>query len=127
MNFATSARSPAPRRELMREALAHLVHAVERRQGAGGCGLRTVTFGGGQAYDMGYLSTPDMAMQWARITWEGGTYLAPGWQLVARTYAQEGAASGAVLMTLLLTDGDAADMPAFEASLAWCVATQRRV
>jgi hypothetical protein len=109
---------PPPRRDVLRDALACFVQAVERRQGASGVGLRSLTFGGGAAYDLGYLSTHDMAQQWGRITWEGGTYLAPAWQLVANTFAAEvGTASGAALATLLLTDGEAADLPAFEAAL----------
>jgi hypothetical protein len=118
MAFAAAQRSPAPRHELVRQSLAAFVRHLEMRQGAGGCGLRTVTFGGGGAGDLGYLASPDLAQQWQRISWEGGTYLAPGWQLVQRIFAQEAAASGALLTALLLTDGEAADMPAFEAMLA---------
>ena len=117
MNFPSSARTPTPRRELVRDALGALVASVERRQGQAAVGLRTVAFSGGAALDLGYLSSPDFAQQWQRLSWQGGTYITPAWQLAYGTFAAEAGASGAVLLALLLTDGEAADLPALEAAL----------
>jgi len=117
MNFPSSARAPTPRRELVRDALGALVASVERRQGQAAVGLRTVAFSGGAALDLGYLSSPDFAQQWQRLSWQGGTYITPAWQVAYGTFAAEAGASGAVLLALLLTDGEAADLQALEAAL----------
>ena len=117
MCFPCSARTQLPRRDLVRDALGALVASIEQRQGPSGVGLRTVAFSGGAALDLGYLSSPDFAQQWQRLSWAGGTYITPAWQLAYGTFCAEAGASGAALLALLLTDGEAADLPSFEAAL----------
>ena len=118
MQFPCSARTQLPRRELVRDALGTLVASIEQRQGPSGVGLRTIAFGGGAALDLGYLSTHDFGQQWQRLSWTGGTYITPAWQCAYSTYCAEAGASGAALLAVLLTDGEAADLQNFEAALA---------
>jgi len=106
-----------PRRELVRDALGALVAAIEQRQGQGATGLRTVAFSGGAALDLGYLSSYDFGQQWQRLSWVGGTYIAPAWQLAYGTFASETGGAACALLAVLLTDGEAADLATFEAGL----------
>jgi len=130
MNYGTSETDQTPRRETVREALGIIVETLGREdsqavheQGPGqeGGGLRTVTFAGGRAEDLGDLNPGNLNQKWARIKWAGGTRIMPGWRKLIEVYMDEFGsrpeAERPILMALIITDGDADDCAEFATEL----------
>ena len=127
MNYASGENDRTPRRDLVREAIGIIVTqlAQEDSQAAheeGGGGLRTVTFAGGQARDIGDLNPGNLNQKWSQISWAGGTRIMPGWNTLLQTYqeefGQEPEASRPTLMALVITDGEADDTAQFAQALS---------
>lgn len=125
MNYGTSATDGTPRRDTIREAIsiivatlaAHDSQATHEEEG----GLRTVTFAGGQARDIGDLNPGNLGQIWSQIAWAGGTRIMPGWNTLLQTYMEEfGQADPAtrpMLLAVVITDGEADDTAQFAQAL----------
>ncbi len=127
MNYGTSAQDPTPRKDTIREAIGIIVAqlAAEDSQAAGeeeGGGLRTVTFAGGQARDIGDLNPANIEQKWNAIHWAGGTRIMPGLNVLVQTYNEEFGsvppATRPLLLALVITDGEADDSAAFANAIA---------
>lgn len=127
MNWATAEQDPTPRRETIKEAISIMVSALakEDSQAAheeGGGGLRTVTFAGGQAFDIGDLNPDNLQAKWSHIHWTGGTRIVPGLQKLLEVYKEEFGGKPAeerpLLLALVITDGQADDTDAFAHEIA---------
>lgn len=126
MNYGTSANDRTPRRDTIREAISIIVgtlaaHDSQAGQEGDEGGLRTVTFAGGRAQDIGDLNPANLGQKWAQINWAGGTRIVPGWQTLLQTYMEEfgreDPASRPMLMALVITDGEADDTAPFAQAL----------
>jgi len=126
MNYGTSDSDPTPRKETVREAISLIVSTLERHdsqaaQEAEGGGLRTITFSGGDANDLGDINSKNLRSKWTSIKWRGGTWIVPGWKKLLATYEEEFGDKKAddkpTLMALVVTDGEAEDSKEFEALL----------
>jgi len=127
MNYHTSATDPTPRKDTIREAILLLVKELGEKDSQGDRegnegGLRTVTFSGGSATDIGDLNVKNLREKWSRITFAGGTHILPGWNKLFEVYMTEfgrqDPASRPTLMALIITDGEANDTEAFAAALS---------
>jgi len=127
MNYGTSAQDPTPRKDTIKEAIGIIVahHAAEDSQAAGeeeGGGLRTVTFAGGQARDIGDINPGNLEQKWSQIHWAGGTRIMPGLNVLVQTYNEEFGsvppAERPLMLALVITDGEADDSPAFANAIA---------
>ncbi|ORY29942.1 hypothetical protein BCR33DRAFT_724561 [Rhizoclosmatium globosum] len=81
--------------------------------GEGG-GLRTVTFSGGSALDLGDLNPQNLGDKFAQINWEGSTLIVPGFTKLLDVYNEEfgdfGPSSRPKMVALVITDGEAQDI-----------------
>ena len=127
MNYPTSENEPTPRKDTIREAISLIVSelAAQDSQAAKeeeGGGLRTVTFAGGNAYDLDDLNPNNLAQKWAGIRWAGGTRIMPGLNKLIEVYNDEfgsrPAADRPLLMALVITDGEADDTDQFARAVA---------
>jgi len=126
MNYHTSADNPTPRRETIREAITGIVSTLTQHdsqasheQGADeeGGGLRTVTFAGHQAEDLGDLNPNNLREKWSKIKFQGTTWIVPGWRELKAVYREEfgvrPSAERPLLLALVITDGEAEDTEEF--------------
>jgi hypothetical protein len=127
MNYPTSENDNTPRKDTIKEAIGLIVSelAAEDSQAAGeeeGGGLRTVTFAGGNAEDIGDLNPTNLAQKWAQIRWAGGTRIMPGLNMLIKVYndefGSEPPAERPLLMALVITDGEADDADQFGRAVA---------
>lgn len=127
MNYGTSENDNTPRKDTIKEAISIIVAelAAEDSQAAKeeeGGGLRTVTFAGGNAYDIGDLSPNNLEQKWAAIKWAGGTRIMPGLNQLVQVYNEEFGseppAERPLLMALVITDGEADDADQFGHAVA---------
>lgn len=127
MNYPTEEGGQTKRRETIQEAIQLVVAelAKEDSQSAHeeeGGGLRTVTFAGGEAYDIEDLNPDNLHAKWARIRWGGGTYIMPGLQKVLEVYKDEFGSRPAeerpTLLALVITDGEAEDTNEFAQAIS---------
>jgi len=110
MNFGTSESDEKPRRETVRGAMELLVSECGQARG-----LRTITFAGDDAYDLGDVTPSNLATKWKTIRFRGGTKLIPGWQALLKIYNDQFAElkTPPLLMALVITDGEAEDSSDF--------------
>jgi hypothetical protein len=122
MNYPTEEGGHTKRRETIQEAIKIIVEelAKEDSQAAneeGGGGLRTVTFAGGEAYDIEDLNPDNLHDKWSQIRWGGGTYIMPGFEKLLEVYRDEFGSRPAnerpTLLALIVTDGEAEDTNEF--------------
>ncbi len=126
MNYGTSENDNTPRKDTIKEAISIIVAelAAEDSQAAKeeGGGLRTVTFAGGNAYDIGDLNPNNLEQKWAAIKWAGGTRIMPGLNQLVQVYNEEFGseppAERPLLMALVITDGEADDADQFGHAVA---------
>ncbi|HEV2239274.1 MAG TPA: vWA domain-containing protein [Ktedonobacterales bacterium] len=127
MNYGTAENDPTPRKDTIKEAIGIVVAdlAKEDSQAAKeeeGGGLRTVTFAGGYAYDLGDLNPQNLAQKWGGIRWAGGTRIMPGLNKLIEVYNEEfgsePAAERPLLVALVITDGEADDTDQFGRAVA---------
>lgn len=127
MNYPTSESDSTPRKDTIKEAIGLIVSelAAEDSQAAKeeeGGGLRTVTFAGGNAYDLDDLNPNNLEQKWASIHWAGGTRIMPGLNKLIEVYNDEfgsrPAADRPLLMALVITDGEADDTDQFARAVA---------
>ncbi len=127
MNYGTSENDNTPRKDTIKEAISIIVAelAAEDSQAAKeeeGGGLRTVTFAGGNAYDIGDLNPNNLEQKWAAIKWAGGTRIMPGLNQLVQVYNEEFGseppAERPLLMALVITDGEADDADQFGRAVA---------
>jgi len=128
MNKETSANDATPRNQTIREAILLLVkelgekdsQAENEEEDEGG--LRTITFAGGTATDIGDLNPKNLREKWDKIEWSGGTEIVPGWSKLYDTFMEEfggiNPATRPVIMALIITDGEAEDTDVFSAILS---------
>ena len=80
-------------------------------------GLRCVTFAGGAAFDHGELRSSNLAAKFARMRFQGGTYIVPGFRALLQVYMQDFGAlepeARPLVLVAVLTDGEAADLAEF--------------
>jgi len=128
MDWGTSATDDTPRRDTVGEAISLLVTKLgehdteaEHEDDPDEGGLRTVTFAGGKAKDLGDLNKNNVKRKWASIEWKGGTFIMPGYTKLLKVYKEEfgkrPASKRPILMALVITDGEAADTDEFEVAL----------
>lgn len=126
MHYGTGESNATPRYATIHEALALLVERLAAQDSQAeheeeGGGLRTVTFAGGSAHDLGDLNSKNLATKWASIAWMGGTFIMPGMHLLLQTYRAEFGsrpkAERPALLALVITDGEASDTSAFASLL----------
>jgi len=124
MNHPTSLGDSTPRRETVREALSILVDRLSKtdsqaayEQEEEGGGLRTITFAGGHATDLGDINPKNLKEKWAKLQWNGGTLIMPGWKKVQEVYTEEFGnrppKDRPILTLLVITDGEAEDSAVF--------------
>lgn len=127
MNYPAEATSTTKRREVIQEAIKLIVDelAAEDSQAAHeeeGGGLRTVTFAGGEAYDIEDLNPDNLHEKWGQIRWAGGTYIMPGLQKLLEVYKEEFGSrppnERPTLMALVITDGEAEDTNEFARAIS---------
>ena len=127
MNYPTSENDSTPRKDTIKEAIGLIVSelAVQDSQAGKeeeGGGLRTVTFAGGNAYDLDDLNPNNLEQKWAGIRWAGGTRIMPGLTKLIEVYNDEfgsrPAAERPLLLALVITDGEADDTDRFAQAVA---------
>jgi len=127
MNFPVSEKEETPRKEVIREAIGIIAEKLGQADSqapgeAEGGGLRTVTFSGGNATDIGDINAYNLKMKWQGIKFAGGTRIMPGWRKLIEVYTEEFGGRPAherpILMGLIITDGDADDHDQFLRELA---------
>lgn len=127
MNYPTSESDSTPRKDTIKEAIGLIVSelAAQDSQAAKeeeGGGLRTVTFAGGNAYDLDDLNPNNLEQTWATIHWAGGTRIMPGLNKLIEVYNDEfgsrPAADRPLLLALVITDGEADDTDRFAQAVA---------
>ena len=129
MLWATAANSNVPRKDTIQEAIGTLVAALaaddsqaEHEQDGEGGGIRTVTFAGKKAVDIGDINPRNLRAKWATIHWAGTTWIMPGWNTLLRVYHEEFGArprsEQPALMALIITDGEAEDTDEFAVALS---------
>ena len=127
MNYPTEATGQTKRRETIQEAIKLVVAelAQEDSQSAHeeeGGGLRTITFAGGDAYDIEDLNPDNLHSKWGQIRWGGGTYIMPGLQKLLEVYKDEFGSrppeERPTLLALVITDGEAEDTNEFAQAIA---------
>lgn len=127
MNYPTSESDSTPRKDTIKEAIGLIVSelAAQDSQAAKeeeGGGLRTVTFAGGNAYDLDDLNPNNLEQKWATIHWAGGTRIMPGLNKLIEVYNDEfgsqPAADRPLLLALVITDGEADDTDRFAQAVA---------
>jgi len=126
MNLGTRKDDTTPRCQTVREAIGIIVEFLTRHDSQGGQeedegGLRTVTFAGGKADDLGDLNPKNLKEKWAKIEWSGGTFIMPGWRKLKAVYDEEFATrrpeNRPQLVALVVTDGEAEDSQEFALAL----------
>lgn len=139
MTWPAAEGSTIERRSVVGEAMGKLVATLEKEdaqavkelekaiatgsdEGEAG-GLMTVLFADADnARVLGDLNDANWFEKWGSIKWGGGTYIMPGWQLAVDDYMEEFGDTPKqdrpALLVLVVTDGEAADMPEFEAECA---------
>ncbi|KAJ3130663.1 hypothetical protein HK100_007748 [Physocladia obscura] len=79
-----------------------------------GGGLRTVTFSGGNAFDIGDLNSENLHQKFSKIVWEGSTQIVPGFSKLVEVYEDEFGDFAPTLrpkmISLIITDGEALDI-----------------
>lgn len=127
MNYPTSESDSTPRKDTIREAISLIVSELAAQDSQAskeeeGGGLRTVTFAGGNAYDLDDLNPNNLSQKWAGIHWAGGTRIMPGLNKLIEVYNDEfgsrPAADRPLLMALVITDGEADDTDRFAQAVA---------
>lgn len=127
MNYPAEEGGQVKRREVIQEAIKIIVAelAQEDTQAAHeeeGGGLRTVTFAGGDAYDIEDLNPNNLHDKWSQIRWGGGTYIMPGLQKLLEVYKEEFGSrppnERPTLMALVITDGEAEDTNEFARAIS---------
>jgi hypothetical protein len=118
--------SPASRRAVVISALGGLVRALEGEDSeaateqAGGSdergGLMTHGFSSSHV-EIGDLNSSNLERRLAEIPWGGGTYIMPAWKAALADYDEEFGDKDPddqpVMLTLVITDGEAADWADF--------------
>ena len=130
MSWPAAEGSTIERREIVGEAMGMLVAKLgaedsqaeaEAAAGEDAGGLMTVLFAT-EATELGDLNEANWKEKWASIRWGGGTHVMPGWGLVVDDYMEEFGDTPKqdrpALLVLVITDGEADDMAAFEAECA---------
>lgn len=129
MDCATSQTNPVPRKDTVKNAMGTVVatlgaedsQAVHEQDGEGG-GVRTVTFAGNRAHDIGDLNSTNLNEKWERIVWSGSTWIMPGWRKLLNVYHEEFGSreeeTKPILLVLIITDGEAEDTDEFANALA---------
>jgi len=124
MNQGTSAKDETPRCDTIKGALGILVEALAAHDSAAQKGeeedeggLRTVTFAGGTATDIGDLNPDNLKKKWKDIEFSGSTQIVPGWNKLMEVYNEEfgdkPASKRPKLLALVITDGEADDTDGF--------------
>lgn len=122
MHRPNSEGSTVSRIDVVHEALSAVVGklAAEDSQAAkeaGGGGLRTITFAGGQAHDIEDLNPGNLSAKWAQIRFEGTTTIMPGVGALFGAYNDEFGDRPLTdrprLLMLVITDGEADDSADF--------------
>ncbi len=127
MNYGTSENDATPRKDTIKEAIGIVVATLAKEDSQAaheeeGGGLRTVTFAGGNAFDLGDLNPNNLAQKWSGIHWAGGTRIMPGLNKLIQVYNEEFGseppAERPLLMALVITDGEADDTDQFSHAVA---------
>jgi uncharacterized protein YegL len=127
MNYPTEAGGQTKRRETIQEAIKIVVAELAKEDSQaeheeGGGGLRTVTFAGGDAYDIEDLNPDNLHAKWSQIRWGGGTYIMPGLEKLLEVYRDEFGSRPAeqrpTLLALVITDGEAEDTNEFAQAIS---------
>lgn len=127
MNYPTSENDTTPRKDTIKEAIGLIVAELAAQDSQSGKeeeggGLRTITFAGGNAYDLDDLNPNNLGQKWASIHWAGGTRIMPGLNKLVEVYNEEfgsrPAAERPLLLALVITDGEADDTDQFARAVA---------
>lgn len=127
MNYGTSEADNTPRKDTIKEAIGIIVAKLAEEDSQAtkeeeGGGLRTVTFAGGNAFDIGDLNPKNLEQKWGAIRWAGGTRIMPGLNKLIEVYNEEFGseppAERPLLMALVITDGEADDADQFGRAVA---------
>jgi hypothetical protein len=122
MNYKTSENDDTPRNETVREAIRNIVINLEKEDSQAqneehGGGLRTITFSGGKASDIGDINSRNLQNIWNSINWSGSTFIVPAWEKLNEVYEDEFGERDndekPILMALIITDGEAEDINEF--------------
>jgi hypothetical protein len=130
MSYPAADGSSVRRWDVVTEAMPTLVATLgaadsqaeaEAAAGEDAGGLMTVTFAN-TATEVGDLNEGNWRQKWDAVRIGGGTHIMPGWNLVVEDYLEEFGDTPQIerpaLLLLVVTDGEADDMEAFEAECA---------
>lgn len=126
MTFPVAENSTITRRDVVGEAMGILVRHLEDQDSqaateqAGGSddmgGLLTYGFAS-DVTEIGDLNSSNWRAKWGRIQWGGGTNVMPAWEAAQAAYLEEfedvANIDRPVLLTLVITDGEATDAQEF--------------
>jgi hypothetical protein len=142
MDWPVADRSTIKRRDVVGEAMGILVKHLEDQDSqaeaeqSGGSddkgGLLTYGFASGVT-EFGDLNSSNWRGKWDSVRWGGGTQIMPAWEKAQEEYLEEfenvPTMDRPVLLTLVITDGEAADASGFakvlegaKAGRSFCVA-----
>jgi hypothetical protein len=138
MTWPVSADSATQRREVVGEAMGLLVKslededsqaAAEQSDGSDEKGGLLVHLFSDHAEELGDLNSSNWRAKWASIRWGGGTTIMPAWEAAQADYLEEfgevPALDRPVLLTLVITDGEASDWDQFSRVLEQANATRK--
>lgn len=124
MTQGTSEKDTTPRCDTIKEALNILVEALAAHDSTAQKGeetdegdLRTVTFAGAHAIDIGDLNPDNLQTKWKDIEFSGCARIVPGWRKLMCVYNEEFGdrppSKRPKLLALVITDGEADDTDDF--------------
>ncbi len=121
MQERNSPNDPQERLEIVRKAIKSIVKTLKEHdsqainESGDEGGLRTITFAGNHAKDIGDLNLENLTDKWDQIDWSGSTWIMPGWDKLIETYEDEFGTgpNRPKLMALVITDGEALDSHVF--------------
>jgi|SRR6185437_2185114 len=95
--------------------------AAEKEAGEDAGGLMTVTFAGGNAYNIGDLNPENWREKWNQVQIGGGTAIMPGWEKLQETFMEEFGDVPTMerpqMLALIVTDGEATDTREFASAM----------
>lgn len=138
MSWPVSGDSRVQRREVVGEAMGLLVKALEdedsqaaaeQADGSDDKGGLLVHLFSDHHEELGDLNSSNWRAKWESISWGGGTRIMAAWEAAQEDYLEEfgevPALDRPVLLTLVVTDGEASDWDQFSQVLAQANATRK--
>jgi hypothetical protein len=127
MKDSTSLGGSITRHKMAHDVLSAVVQALTAMDSAGeseegGGGIKTTSFAGGKATDLGDLNLGNLEEEWSKLRWDGTTAIMPGWKLMLgnfyREFGKKARDEQPLQLITIITDGEAEDIEEFTKVLA---------